>query len=613
MQAVILAAGLGRRLGKLTQRSTKCMVELNGRRLIDYTMEAVAAAGVSRVVLVIGHGGDEVQRFVGSEWRGIPVSYVSNELYQTTNNIYSLQLAADELCRDDSLIIESDVVFEPSILTECVLNPAANVAVVAPYQPWMDGTVTLLDGDGRISRFISSDEVESSASERYYKTVNIYKLSRQFLTERFLPFLEMYVNMDGRGGFYEEVLRVLAFMGGDTLTAQSVGSQRWYEIDDPNDLDIATSVFAPPGRRFDDLSARYGGFWRFPEVRDFAYLVNPFFPPAPLLAELVRGAPSLISQYPSGQRVQRLLAARLVKCSPEQVVVGNGASELLAALMAVLKPASMALQVPTFEEYRRLAPAQIFELEWPGCDLNSMLRFCTEHHPAAVVLVNPGNPTGDFQPRSSVLALASALRDTDSWLIVDESFIDFVDGTNDHSVLVAETLDEHRNVVIVKSISKSYGVPGLRLGVLASGNRALIEQLANGLPIWNINSLAEYFLQAVGRFERQYFHGCQQVARERERFIARLRTVPCIDPYPSHANFVLCDVVRPFRAADLAEALLHQYSILIKDCSGKRGLEGRQCIRLAVKSADDDDYLLDCLRQLIGGGIESDLWSKSLG
>jgi choline kinase len=279
MQAVILAAGLGRRLGRLTARSTKCMVSLHGRRLIEYTLDAVVECGLERAILVVGHGGDEVRAFVGDHYRGLPIHYVDNPEFATTNNVYSLLLAASWLRRDDSVVLESDVVFEPGLLRACLDDPAPDVAAVAPVQAWMDGTVVEIDQrTRRITRFLTGAEARGGGGERY-KTVNLYKLSRAFLAGHFLPFLETYVQTSGRTSFYEEVLRVLVYLGGSTIVALSAGDRRWYEIDDPEDLDIAATIFAPDATaRLEALEGRYGGYWRFPEVRDFYYLVNPSSP-----------------------------------------------------------------------------------------------------------------------------------------------------------------------------------------------------------------------------------------------------------------------------------------------------------------------------------------------
>ena len=597
MQALILAAGLGRRLGPLTEHSTKCMVELNGRRLIDYALDALASADIERLVLVVGHGADEVCAHVGQSWQGMPVTYVRNEAYAQTNNIYSLLLAADQLRQDDTLVLESDVVFEPAVLAECLAFPADNVAVVAKYEPWMDGTMTVLDDTGAVQRFVPKAEFSWADRGAYYKTVNIYKLSRAFLADRFVPLLETYIKLAGRGGYYEEVLRALVFMDGPALAAMPIGDHRWYEIDDANDLDVASQLFSAGSQQLPQLKERHGGYWRFPRLRDFAYLVNPGFPTPALAQEIAQRTPDLMRRYPSALAVQRLLAAGLLGCRAEQALVGNGASELIAAVLAELGPGRLATPVPTFEEYRQPpAGLELLDFEAATVDAAAFLAFCRERRASVAALVNPGNPTGELVPRAGVAELAEGLRAIDCRLMLDESFIDFAGDGQEHSLLRA--LEEHPNVVLLRSISKSYGVPGLRLGVAACADADLMARVAARLPIWNINALAEYFLQVAGRHREAYLASCAAVAAERGRFSRQLEERTCLRPWPSSANYLLCDVGGGWTATELTACLLGQFSILVKDCSAKRGLEGQQCLRIAVNAPADNDVLVDSLAAL---------------
>ena len=440
MQAVILAAGLGKRLGAATRHSTKCMVELNGRRLVEYALDALIQVGVERIVVVVGHGADEVRAFLGREQAGIPVHYVTNPIYAETNNVYSLLLARDHLERDDTLLLESDVIFESEILLACAAHPAPNVAVVAAYEPWMDGTVTVLNQDQRVIRIVSKCELSSTEVATYYKTVNLYKLSRAFSRGRFMPFLAAYVEVAGRGHYYEDVLRALVYMGADDLVALPVGDRRWYEIDDVQDLDIASVLFAPAEERYDRLQRRYGGFWRFPQLNDFTYLVNPYFPPVPFREELAEAAPRLATMYPSGLSVQRSLAAGLFRCDPDQVLVGNGAAELIASLLAEIA-GPVGVPVPTFEEYPKhpdvvlLSPPSGEPAAFRH-DLDDLARACGERSLKALVLVNPNNPTGQVFCRECLLALLDDLRPLGTRLVLDESFVDFVDGRPGRSLLI---------------------------------------------------------------------------------------------------------------------------------------------------------------------------------
>src|SRR5688572_29897663 len=116
MQALILAAGLGLRLGELTRDRTKAMVEVDGKTLIERALDTLAGAGIRDVAIVIGHAADSLKRFVGTSYKGLHVTYLENPEYRTTNNIYSLWLAREFLARDDTVLLESDLIFEPRLL-----------------------------------------------------------------------------------------------------------------------------------------------------------------------------------------------------------------------------------------------------------------------------------------------------------------------------------------------------------------------------------------------------------------------------------------------------------------------------------------------------------------
>ena len=176
MQAIILAAGMGKRLGELTRNNTKCMVEVNGIPLIDRLLRQLANCELTRIVLVIGYKGEELRKHVGDSYRGIPIVYVENKLFDKTNNIYSLWMTRDLLVSEDTLLVESDLIFEDSIFDLVLNNPSENLAVVDRYQAWMDGTMVCLDSDLNIINFVPKKMFNYQELHTYYKTVNIYKL-----------------------------------------------------------------------------------------------------------------------------------------------------------------------------------------------------------------------------------------------------------------------------------------------------------------------------------------------------------------------------------------------------------------------------------------------------
>ena len=351
MQAIILVAGMGRRLGELTGENTKCMLEVNGVRLIDRALACLSQFALSRIVLVVGYQAENLKRHVGTEFRGIPIVYVENPIYDKTNNIYSLYLAKDWLVAEDTLLLESDLIYEQSVVAKLVNDPYPNLALVDKYESWMDGTVVTLDENLRIVNFLSKKQFKYADIDSYYKTVNIYKFSREFAVSHYVPFLEAYCTALGRNEYYEQVLKVITLLEDSPLKALPLAGEKWYEIDDVQDLDIAESMFEQSDeKRFKAISSRFGGYWRYPHLLDFCYLVNPYFPPRQMIDEMKASFETLMREYPSGMRVNSLLAAKYFSIKQEYVVVGNGAAELIKALVEN-HTERIGVIYPTFEEY----------------------------------------------------------------------------------------------------------------------------------------------------------------------------------------------------------------------------------------------------------------------
>ena len=310
MQALILAAGMGRRLGEKTRNNTKCMIEVNGVRLIDRVLNQLKSHDIDRVVIVAGYCRESLMSHVGDDYQGIPIHWIINPIYDKTNNIYSLALAKDELVKDDTLLIESDLIFEDELLQMIFEDPRPNVALVAKYETWMDGTMVCIDDQNNITNFVPKQAFTYANVDSYYKTVNIYKFSKEFSRGVYVPFLEAYSAVMGNNEYYEQVLRVITLLDSANLKALPIGNKRWYEIDDIQDLAIAEALFAQGTDRMKRYFARYGGYWRFPQLLDFCYLVNPYFPTMRMKDELRANFDVLLTEYPSGMRVNSMLAGK---------------------------------------------------------------------------------------------------------------------------------------------------------------------------------------------------------------------------------------------------------------------------------------------------------------
>lgn len=602
MQAIILAAGMGKRLGDLTRNNTKCMVKVNGVPLIDRALTQLSRLDLSRVIMVIGYEGEKLRAHVGDCYKGLKITYIENPVYDKTNNIYSLSLARKELQEDDTLLIESDLIFEGQLLDKLVDNPYPNLALVDKYETWMDGTMVKLDDDNNIVNFVPKKAFRYDEVGSYYKTVNIYKFSRDFLRNSYVPFLEAYTKALGNNEYYEQVLRVITLLDKCDLKALPLEGEKWYEIDDIQDLDIAETIFASEDNQLPLYQKRYGGYWRFPNLLDFCYLVNPFFPPQKLKDEIRANFDVLLSEYPSGMRINSLLIAKYFHIDRRYAVAGNGAAELIKSLMQYLQ-GRVGVILPTFEEYPNRYEADRLEVFVPqnsdfAYTADDLMAYFADKEIRSLLLINPDNPSGNFIPFEDVLRLLAWAKEKGIRLVVDESFVDFSEEYDKNTLLCNDILAGYPQLVVMKSISKSYGVPGLRLGVLASGDESLIEWMKKDVAIWNINSFAEFYMQIFGKYENDYRRACGKFIQERNRFFIALQSVPFLRVIPSQANYFLCEVKPPYTSAELARCLLRK-NILIKDCSAKKVFEGKNYIRIAVRGQEDNNKLIEALSSFL--------------
>lgn len=599
MQAVILAAGMGKRLGELTSSNTKCMIQVNGVPLIERMLGHLDRLMLDRIIIVTGYERENLVDFISSLSVSTPIEYVTNDIYDRTNNIYSLFLAKDFLTEDDTLLLESDLIFEFQVLKKLVDNPYPNLALVARFQSRMNGTVVTIDANRNITRFIDKAHFSFDEVESYYKTVNIYKFSREFLSTHYVPFLEAYCKAQGNNEYYEQVLRVISLIDKSALKALPLQEgELWYEIDDIQDLDIAESIFSQDP--MDRIAARYGGFWRYPHLLDFCYLVNPYFPGKTLLNEMKNYFTDLVTRYPSGRKVNNLLASRNFGVKAQYISTGNGAAELIKILMDQIGSGRTGFIFPTFEEYpNRGAKSGSITFVPDNPDFrysaDDVISFFSDKGISSMLIINPDNPSGNFIPKEDLLRLCSWSLKNGIRLTIDESFVDFSNESSDNTLIDNTILETYPNLSVIKSISKSFGVAGLRLGVLASSDTALIEKVNEEMPIWNINSFAEFYMQIFKKYENEYKDACRLLISERERFHKELMQIDFLKVIPSQGNYFLCEVINGHTSSEVA-AFLFRHKILVKDCSRKKGFGGGNYIRIAIRDTKDNDTLINTLK-----------------
>ena len=598
MQAIILAAGMGKRLKELTENNTKCMVKVNGITLIERMLKQLDKYSLSRIVLVVGYEGQKLIDYVSTLNITTPISFVNNPIYDKTNNIYSLGLAKDFLCEEDTLLFESDLIFEDSVIDEIVSDPRDTLALVDKYESWMDGTCVTIDEDDNIKAFVPGKKFKFEEIKDYYKTVNIYKFSKHFSRTHYVPFLDAYVKALGDNEYYEQVLRVITMLDDPEIKAKRLNGQLWYEIDDVQDLDIATSMFAPDNdQKVLLLQNRYGGYWRYPQLIDFCYLVNPYFPPQKLVDEIKASFEKLLTQYPSGMSVNSLLAAKNFEVHAENVVVGNGAAELIKALLEKFQGKTGFIR-PTFEEYPNRYDGedsiffvpQNYSYTYSAKDV---IEFFDDKKIDNLIIVNPDNPTGNYIDKNGLLKLVEWSKKKNIKLVIDESFVDFSD-QNDSTLIELDILLQNPHLFVMKSISKSYGVPGLRLGILVSGDVEAIREIKNNVSIWNINSFAEFYLQIAEKYKKDYVLALKLFKEERSRFITELQKINFLRVIPTQANYVMVELSDKITAKEFTKKLLIKHNIFVKDLTKKIG---EKYVRIAIRNKEDNDKLITALKK----------------
>ena len=600
MKAIILAAGMGSRLKALTKDNPKCMVKVNGETLIERVLSQLDKCNLEEIILVLGYKKEVLKEYINNLGIETKISYIDNDIYDKTNNIYSLYMAKEEMLKNDILLLESDLIFDDSILKNLTADTNKNMAVIASYEPWMDGTCVKLDSENNIIDFVTSKKFDFNNTKDLYKTVNVYKFSKEF-NKCYIKFLEAYLSSNGENQYYETVLETMINVLPNELKGFVLNNnQKWYEIDDKQDLDIAESIFSSKDEKLKKLQVRYGGYWRYPKLKDFCYLVNPYFPPKKMVDELKMNFETLLTQYPSGLKVNNLLASKYFNIKEEYILVGNGAAELIKAVMNTLKD-NIGFIRPTFEEYPNRYDSQkhiIFKPETEGFKYSyqDIINYFDDKDIKTLVIINPDNPSGNYITKKGLFELLNWSVKKEINLLIDESFVDF-SIEEDSTLLKDEIIEKHKNLIIVKSISKSYGVPGLRLGIIATSNFELLQNIKKEVSIWNINSFGEYYMQIYGKYEKVYKNSLDKIKSAREIFINDLREIKELQVFDSQANYILIKILEKYSSEELTKVLLNDYEIYIKDLKGKAGIDDN-FIRIAIRDTEDNKYCINALKEV---------------
>ena len=353
------------------------------------------------------------------------------------------------------------------------------------------------------------------------------------------------------------------------------------------------------------------------EVIDFSANINPLGPSKRGLSAL-EAQLRYISHYPDATNDDVLNAiADTYGMNKNQIVVGNGAAELLYAICRLPGYTGAFVPAPGFSEYKEALEASQIPVrdifyrpreddnekpyfEVPYLALETFAAELKGQDGRIIVFLgNPNNPDGTLLDKNHIRTLASMLKDANSLLVIDESFIDFVgnDTLQDNKYSMRSLVNEFDNIIVVHSFTKFYAVPGLRIGAVFS-NPQIIDQLNTFIPTWSVNTLAQAYTQSALN-DVEYVKRTKQVLHEEQHYIYNaLDAIADITVYPPSANFILFHIEQDGVTADSINEALKKHNMIVRNCDSYMGLNS-QWVRVAIKDHDNNVRLVDTLTDIL--------------
>ena len=353
------------------------------------------------------------------------------------------------------------------------------------------------------------------------------------------------------------------------------------------------------------------------EVIDFSANINPLGPSQRGLSAL-EAQLRYISHYPDATNDDVLNAiADTYGMNKNQIVVGNGAAELLYAICRLPGYTGAFVPAPGFSEYKealaasRIPVRDIFYrpreddngkpyFEVPYLALETFAAELKGQDGRIIVFLgNPNNPDGTLLDKNHIRNLASMLKDANSLLVIDESFIDFVgnDTLQDNEYSMRSLVNEFDNIIVVHSFTKFYAVPGLRIGAVFS-NPQIIDQLNTFIPTWSVNTLAQAYTKSALN-DIEYVKRTKQVLCEEQHYMYNaLDAIAGITVYPPSAIFILFHIEQEEVTADSINEALKKYNMIVRNCDSYMGLNS-QWVRVAIKDHDNNVRLVDTLTDIL--------------
>ncbi len=368
-----------------------------------------------------------------------------------------------------------------------------------------------------------------------------------------------------------------------------------------NTEDRMLKKYATQTEKYEYISKQHGGYYRH-DFTDHAYLYNLYFPPKEVFSHLKDAIEDLVLNYPMAQDALAELIGNLILQPTQRIVVGNGAAEIIKILSGHLAK-KIIVPVPSFNEYVNAAPeghVVEFPLEFPSFQLD-VDKFAAEAVKVGAdmaVVVTPNNPTSILVPKADLIRLAQKLEKHKIMLIVDESFLDFAN--NKEQISLEQDIAEYPYLAILKSMSKAYGICGLRIGYMLTANQEFAATVRNGVHIWNIDGFAEEFLRILPQYKQEFEDSCKKVKRDRDVFYKLLCSIEGMTVFKPDANYIFCRLPdNALSGPELTKRLFIEYNIYIKDSVGKTQPDADRYIRIASRTQEENSKLIEALKSVM--------------
>lgn len=316
----------------------------------------------------------------------------------------------------------------------------------------------------------------------------------------------------------------------------------------------------------------------------------------------------ILEFYPSQSFEIAKLLADNIGVESDRIFVANGAVEAMQAVIHNYVGSKMIINIPTFSAYyeyvrenTEVIHYQLSKEQNFNFDVDHYLSFVKENNPDTIVIINPNNPDGGYIKHDDLIKIIKSLPEVGN-IIVDESFIHFAYENSELELKsIVPYLKDIDNVIVIKSMSKDFGIAGLRCGYGIFPKKWVHDLTKNGY-LWNLNGLAEYFFRLYVRkdFITQYEEVRKKYIRESLFFITELHRITGIKVYPSRANFVLVEITNGSTAQDVATRLLIEHGVYVRNCEDKIGLKG-EFIRVAARSKDENEIIVDSIKKVVNG------------